>query len=192
MQELSSQLQLQDDGKRLMEISIREVDQLNSIVSDFLRYSSVMPKEFQRHQLSEILDEVCLLLERDTASQSIVIEKDYPHPLQEVVVDYTQIKEAFINLGKNSLEAMPNGGRLTVYARPSTPCMVRFIDQGMGIDPKDMPYLFDPFFTTKPRGTGMGLAIVHRIITGHNGSISIESKEGQGTTTTIHLPETGP
>jgi len=106
-----------------------------------------------------------------------------------------QLKQAFLNVIINSLEAMPNGGRLVVSAASaeavdSAPALatIRIEDTGEGIPADRMGRLFDPFFSTRPHGTGLGLTIAHRVIQDHGGKIQIESTPGRGTTFTVELP----
>ena len=128
-------------------------------------------------------------------SGKIKIREDLQRELPKVWVNYEEIKQAFLNIMKNSYEAMHNGGELTVKTRfkaaPSPGCVeVIFADNGPGIKKENLPSLFQPFFTTKIRGTGLGLAICRRIIADrHNGKISIESAEGKGTVVRIELPK---
>jgi two-component system NtrC family sensor kinase len=106
-----------------------------------------------------------------------------------------QLKQAFLNVIINSLEAMPNGGRLIVSvvspeaaAPAAATATVRIEDSGEGIPPERMGRLFDPFFSTRAHGTGLGLTIAHRVIQDHGGRIRVESTPGKGTTLTVELP----
>lgn len=109
-----------------------------------------------------------------------------------------QMKQVFLNLIVNAVQAMPSGGVLTIGLRRDTECLlgipavrITVVDSGVGIDPAYRSRIFDPFFTTKDDGTGLGLAIVHAIIDAHRGRIDIESTVGQGTSITIVLPHPG-
>jgi signal transduction histidine kinase len=114
--------------------------------------------------------------------------------LPKVSANYEEIKRAFLNIVKNSIEAMGEGGELNIKTRfkpdPSPGCIeIVFIDNGSGIKEENIKHLFKPFFTTKFRGTGLGLAICRRIIVErHNGKVHIESEEGKGTMVTVALP----
>jgi signal transduction histidine kinase len=108
-----------------------------------------------------------------------------------VSLDRAQLKQAFLNIGKNSLEAMPEGGRLRISlerAGGGEKVGVTFHDTGVGIPGEQLDRIFEPFFTTKKRGFGMGLAVVQKIICGCGGSIVVSSTEGKGTKITVILP----
>jgi signal transduction histidine kinase len=108
-----------------------------------------------------------------------------------VCLDRAQLKQAFLNIGKNSLEAMPEGGKLSIMLEPSNGAgraKINFRDSGVGIPRDQIERVFEPFFTTKRRGFGMGLAVVQKIISSCGGSVLVASKEGEGTMVTIVLP----
>jgi signal transduction histidine kinase len=110
--------------------------------------------------------------------------------------DPDKLKQVFLNLAINALEAIPGKGKVTIRALsapgpgkdPQEGAEIMIEDTGAGIAPEDLPRIFDPFFTTKPTGTGMGLAIARKIVQGHDGTISAESKPGKGTTIRVWLP----
>jgi two-component system NtrC family sensor kinase len=112
--------------------------------------------------------------------------------LPEIEADTAQLRQVFLNLMTNAVEAMPQGGTLTVRTRSAPPGMItaEIQDTGVGIPSENLSKLFTPFFTTKPigKGTGLGLAIVYGIIKMHRGQINVKSQVGQGTTFTIQLP----
>jgi two-component system NtrC family sensor kinase len=121
-----------------------------------------------------------------------------------VLVDSSKMQQVFFNLFLNSIAAMPNGGELIIKTDilseddtlsegsdgyiPQKGVQVTIQDSGIGIKSADLPYIFDPFFSKSPQGTGLGLSIVARIIEFHNGSITIQSEEGIGTTVKVSLP----
>ncbi|MDE2008765.1 MAG: histidine kinase, partial [Candidatus Omnitrophica bacterium] len=117
-----------------------------------------------------------------------------PHPIH-IQADPQQLKQALLNLVLNAIDAMPNGGTLTVTTNviPAKAgiqyhqYIIEISDTGCGIDPKDLPHIFDPFFSKKEKGTGLGLAITQGIIEKHGGIISVESKLNQGTNFKIKL-----
>ena len=99
------------------------------------------------------------------------------------------MKQAFLNIFLNAIDAMPDGGILTITSRTNqSQFIINISDTGCGIHPKDLPHIFDPFFTKKDQGTGLGLSITHEIIKNHNGKIFVESVLGKGTTFRIELP----
>jgi two-component system sensor histidine kinase HydH len=106
-------------------------------------------------------------------------------------VDAAQLRHALDNVVRNAIEATAEGGRVSVAARcEGTGCVVEIRDTGAGIDPEHLSRIFDLYFTTKPDGTGIGLAVTQQIVTGHGGTIEVDSTLGRGTTMTIRLPAT--
>ncbi len=168
--------------------SIRsEVDRLEDLVNDFLRLSR--PGEIRRSpsDLHGLIEDV-LQLEQPRADRlGVRFERAYDKKLPLLPVDGDKLKQAMLNLVSNSLDAMPDGGTLTVTTR-RTDGMARidFADTGRGI-PEGMN-VFELFFTTKSRGTGMGLNIVEGIIQQHGGHVDVESEEGKGATFSLEVP----
>jgi len=140
--------------------------------------------------LREVLEKTLLLLSPQAKTLGVEIKKEIPQKSLWVSVDPDQIRQAFMNLGVNSLEAMPNGGvlRIGVIENAKDKVFVRFSDTGKGVPKEIQTKVFDPFFTTKEGGTGLGLSIAHRIITQHGGNITLEEGEERGSTFTIVLP----
>jgi signal transduction histidine kinase len=127
------------------------------------------------------------------------VTREYAREVPAITADGERLYEAFVNLVSNALAAMKPGGRLTVrtgWHRPAEPLArgggrrvrVEIEDTGSGISPAEADKVFDPFFTTKPEGTGLGLALTHKIIEDHGGSIGFRSAPGVGTTFTVLLP----
>ncbi|MGD0917415.1 MAG: response regulator [Thermodesulfobacteriota bacterium] len=174
-----------------------EVHHLNEFVQECLDFVRPPRTGFSVEvDINEVISIVIRILshmfEKTFGTIKIVMETDPTLP--RVTANYEEIKQAFLNIIKNSLEAMPNGGELVVKTclrsdlRPR--CIeISFIDNGIGIKKEDMASLFNAFFTTKLRGTGLGLAICHRIvIERHNGEMGIKSEIGKGTAVTVRLP----
>jgi len=109
--------------------------------------------------------------------------------LEKVAVDPAKVRRVLDNLIRNALEAMPDGGVLNIEAeRRGDDVIIKVSDTGAGIKDEDLPKLFKPFHTTKPKGIGLGLAYCKRTVEAHGGTITIESKEGEGATFTVTLP----
>ena len=121
--------------------------------------------------------------------RGICLRKSWPHKLPSVWVDGAQIKQVFLNVLLNALQAMESGGRIDVRIEVDGETIATVVrDQGEGMPPEAEAQLFIPFFTTKPGGTGLGLSIAHRIIAGHRGRIHVTSHQGEGTAVRIELP----
>lgn len=178
----------EEHKKRLMEIALKEMDRLNNIISDFLTYSSPRPAEFNTFDLNLMLDDTLELLAHTAPVQNnIAIRKNFNAP-PDIYADNQKLRQVFWNLGMNAIEAMPDGGELSVSARENDNFIeIIFRDTGAGISQENIGKVFYPFFTTKDEGTGLGLAIAYRIIEEHNGKINITSNNS-GTTFKVIIP----
>lgn len=182
-----------DPKYEFIDIQIKETERLNRVVEDFLRMARPVPTEMARCSVQSELGTVTLLVANDARERGVTLTRE---GAEDVIVrgDGEKLRQAFLNIAINALQATPEGGRLTITnsfnqaAGASGSCEIRFIDSGTGIDPESMPRIFEPFYTTKPDGTGLGLAITRKIIEGHGGSLSVESVVGRGTTVLITLP----
>jgi two-component system sensor histidine kinase PilS (NtrC family) len=193
IQELSENSKLEGTDGQLMKIAIHETDQLEKIVSDFLGFVRPHPRGKEPFQVSQLLDEVVQVAERCLISNSKVrIVREWPEDLGSMTADRGQIRQAILNVIQNGVEAMPGGGELRIGAGEDGESAgylgILVEDAGNGVSPEEARKVFDPFYTTKPRGIGLGMSIVHRIVTSHGGSIDIESNEGKGTTVRMALP----
>jgi len=169
-------------------ILIKEVDRLNRVVEDFLRFARPAPVERGRLDVNEALREV-LLLTRQPALKNNVRTELEAGAVPPLPGDREQLKQAFLNLVLNALQAMPAGGTLAIGTETADGQLrIRFADSGQGIPPENLERIFNPFFTTRQEGTGLGLAITHRIVQGHGGHIEVKSRPGEGTTFTVVLP----
>ena len=176
-----------------------EIQHLSGFVQECLDFIRPPAKSrFIKVDLNEVISVVTNILFHifEQLSGKIKIREELQQGLPKVWVNYEEIKHAFLNIMKNSYEAMNNGGELIVKTSFKTEpppgwVEVIFADNGPGIKKENLLSLFQPFYTTKLRGTGLGLAICRRIIAErHNGKILIESTEGEGTVVTVELPKT--
>ena len=174
----------------LVAIVRREMDRIDSIASQMLKFASSPRPEFAAIHLHDVLDFSLRLVDPHFKGKSIILNRAFRASADVVEGDDYQLQQAFVNLFLNSLEAMPPHGTLTVGTGPSNGrnLLVTVSDTGSGISPEIIDRLFEPFFTTKPNGTGLGLPITRRIIYEHGGSISVESRPNKGATFTILLP----
>ncbi len=172
-----------------IDIARSEVNRLDSIVTQFLR--AIRPSKPQLHpeDVNTILEETLRFFAPEIQDRDIVVEQELRSDLPLLQMDRAQMKQAFYNVIKNSLEAMKRGGILRIRTdRDDMHVLVSFIDTGSGMSAENLGHIFEPYFTTKPSGTGLGLLIVRRIVREHGGELSIESSEGKGLTLTIRLP----
>lgn len=193
MQMLNREIAMEGDAKRLMEIALREITRLNSIVNQFLHYARPVPLKKRWCDLNDLLLETMSLLRGGEGyRKEIEICQEVANGKLLLSIDPDQVKQVFWNLVLNACEAMPHGGRLCVKTS-SLPgfAQVTFEDTGCGIPEEKLEQIFDPFFTTKTEGSGMGLAIVQKIVEAHRGTITVESQVGSGSRFTIRIPREG-
>ncbi len=175
----------------LMGIILRESDRLNSIITNFLSYARPKVGNFTEIEVGEAIRETLTLLRHspDVSKGHDLIEYLPPQPVF-ISADSTQIKQIFWNLARNSIQAMKNGGSLTIRLETLGRSRIRIIfeDTGDGMPPERVEQLFEPFSKSTSGGTGLGLSIVYQIIRDHNGTINVRSIEGEGTTITVELP----
>jgi two-component system sensor histidine kinase PilS (NtrC family) len=195
IQILSKDLELGATDERLMRIILRGKDQLESIIKDFLLLARPAPGIKENIFIKEIIDDVI---------ESIHFVPDWNDGIKislslsdnlTVHANKTEMKEVMWNLIMNAVQAMPDGGLLSLETRKklsgdNTDEYIEILvsDTGFGIDGAYLNKIFEPFFTTKERGTGLGLAIVNRIVEGYTGTIKIDSEIERGTTCIVSLP----
>jgi len=173
---------------QLMGIALREMERLNDIITDFLTYSSPKLIEKQRVDVHLLLEETLALLDnREQEQGKISINKDFDGQLL-VQADAQKMKQVFWNLGINAIEAMKDGGHLSVSTEVTADRIrILFSDSGAGINREQIDKIFFPFFTTKDEGTGLGLSIAYRIVEEHGGTMRVQSSPGIKTTFEIIL-----
>ncbi|OHB27996.1 MAG: histidine kinase [Desulfuromonadaceae bacterium GWC2_58_13] len=177
-----------DKRYEFAQILIKEVDRLNRVVQDFLDFSRPAAARRESFDVLEVLRDVLTLTRQPTQKNQVRVVFEGEGALK-VPGDREQLKQAFLNLVLNALQAMPAGGTLTVSAGAEAgEAQIRFADTGQGIPEESLDRIFNPFFTTRSEGTGLGLAITHRIVQGHGGRIEVESRPGEGAIFTLHLP----
>ena len=188
--ELPVSLDKRPVAEKLAAIAVRESDHLDHIVAGFLDFARDPSIEREVFDLRELVSEVEGLLRRDNAdAEGLTIATVLPEHPCDVSGDRPKIKQVFVNLGKNAIEAMQGRGTLTVaLTRTNGSFEVRFDDEGPGIDPDKVTKIFEPFYTDKERGVGMGLAVCLRIITAHDGTIRAASRVGGGAAMRVRLP----
>jgi len=171
---------------------LAEIANLKAIISRFSEFSRMPQPQFQRVQLNEIVQNVARLLQAQLRSQeSAMIEcrLELAGALEPLAADADLLHRAFSNLALNAMDAMPQGGTLTLRTRQNRDRItVEIADTGAGLTAEECERLFTPYYTSKPHGTGLGLAIVQSVISDHGGRISVRSEPGHGTTFMIELP----
>ncbi len=186
---LEDELAKDSPRREFADLAKKEVDRLDKLVGEFLRFARPATLSVRPNDLNKIVESVVSLVENQATAQSVKVEKVLPRNLSEVSVDGEQIKQVLLNLAINSLQAMPNGGRLSFRTFDKDNfCVVEIEDTGGGIDEKIVGRIFDPFFTTKEKGVGLGLSVAHKIVSQHNGNLSVEKNNGN-TVFALRLPQ---
>ena len=165
---------------------IKEVKRLQELVSDFSSFSKMPEIVLKPDRIERILEDVIAMY--TGMPLNIKIKTRFHPDIPPVMVDAEMIKQVFINLIKNAIEAMPDGGELTIKTISlEDKVFIEFTDTGIGIPPGIQGKVIDPYFTTKESGTGLGLTICSKIVSDHGGHIKIMSKENEGTTIIVIL-----
>jgi signal transduction histidine kinase len=167
----------------------REVDRLNGVAEEYLRFARLPGPALARHDLNELLEGLLDFLTPELAAARVEVRCELAPDFPPIRGDEAQLRSVFLNLLRNSREAMPGGGRISVATRTvGEEIEVEVRDTGGGIPPGDLTRIFEPFYSTKERGTGLGLAFTQQVVEEHGGTIRCESAVGQGTVFTLRLP----
>jgi two-component system, NtrC family, sensor histidine kinase HydH len=179
-----------DDAKyEFIQILLKETDRLNHIVQEFLGFARPKQPELQQADLNEAIESVLALTAQEAKKAGVKVEKSLDTAIGMRGLDVGLLRQAFLNLVLNAIQAMDNGGVLTIKSRLQGDAVeITIADTGVGISEENRKKLFSPFFTTKKNGTGLGLAITYRIIENHRGTINVASKPGKGSTFTVKIP----
>ncbi|RBW69792.1 PAS domain-containing sensor histidine kinase [Bacillus taeanensis] len=180
------------ENKRYFEIMLSEIDRINFIVSEFMVLSKPQAVSYQEKNINLLLMDVITLLKTIAIVKSIDISTEFETDLPHIKCEENQIKQVFINLLKNAIEAVPHGGKIDVKVKLlEDQILVSFCDNGCGIPKKLIKKLGEPFYTTKEKGTGLGLMVSYKIVEEHQGNIEIMSEENKGTVVEVTLPVGG-
>ncbi len=195
IQSLESTFPLDDETLEDLSIIKVEIDRMEEIINRFLSFARPVEPKFESVSINQILSDAISLIKTRIEGGKIVIETEYDDSLPLIAGDRRQLGQVFMNMLLNSIEAMPEGGRISVATNVISVSdeyrkllKITIVDTGCGIDEASRRYIFDPFFTTKDSGTGMGLAIAFTVIEQHGGLIEVESEPFKGTTFMIYLP----
>jgi len=172
-----------------------EVYRMNELVRELVDFSNPNRYETEKLDLRQIVTRASELVAPDMRKYGIEFKAEFEDADWEVIVNKNQILEVLLNLFINAIEAMPDGGALSVYGLVKKPehkktnhLALQIRDTGVGIKKQNLSKIFDRYYTSKESGTGLGLAVAERIISAHSGMIRVESTEGKGTTFTLYLP----
>jgi signal transduction histidine kinase len=191
---LPERLEDEEFRNHFLNIVSGEVDRISALVTELLEFARPSEPKFELENINDILDGMILLVSTETKSKHINITKDYGTDLRPITIDREQMKQVFLNMLLNAIEATPGNGKIVVKTRSFIKpdgepyIQIEFADNGCGIAPEYLEDIFTPFFTTKEKGSGLGLSISNQIIQDHKGYIDVESQLNKGTSFFINLP----
>ena len=186
---LKQQLSPGDSAHKYVEIILKELARLEKMVQDVENYANMREPEFREVNLKKLIEHALEEWRQNWARPDIQVHLDLPGEEITFSGDERLLSLVLKNLFRNAREAMTSGGKLSIAAYPrGRQIIIEVGDTGSGIPPEDLPQVFDPFFTSNPQGSGLGLTTVHRIVSEHNGEISVKSTVGEGTEFRIRLP----
>ena len=170
-----------------------KMDHLNRIVEKILDFARTSEPQLQPVNLNRLIDDLGLLTRHKLRNQNIELQKELDPQLPQVMADPVQLEQAFLNLTLNAVEAMAHGGSLRIATRAADSSVeVEFQDSGEGMTAEQAQHAFTSLLnTTKPKGAGLGLAIVGRVVEAHRGQTTVRSSKGQGTTIVLRFPVAG-
>ncbi len=193
LDELHDRLLGQSGDQALIRRALEEIERLEGLVGELLNFASHPQVHLEPGNAVEILRDTLFLVKKQCQRGGVELRENLAEQLPTILLDSGKLKQAFLNLFTNALEAMPDGGILEVVA-DSLDGQLRVIirDTGEGMPPDRIPLIFEPFYTSKGEGTGLGLAITHNIVSEHHGRIEVESRLEQGSSFTLLFPALSP
>jgi len=183
--------QINEKTKNYLEIILRNAENANKIIKQLMTFAKPRELSFKLENITHVIDRVCILVETMCAKQKVTVIKKWSRSIPPILLDSNLLEQTFLNIILNALNAMPNGGDLTITALVNikqNEILVSFIDTGKGISPENLDKVIEPFFTTEETGIGLGLSFVRHAIDCHKGKMSIKSKVGQGTEVWVRFP----
>jgi signal transduction histidine kinase len=191
---LPERLEDEEFRTHFLNIASSEVDRISSLITELLDFARPSDPKLEFEDINHILEGMLLLVSTETKKKQINITKNYSTNLPPIKIDREQIKQVFLNILLNSIEATPEKGEITVKTRSfekpggESYIQIEVTDTGRGIPAEHLEDIFTPFFTTKDKGSGLGLSISHQIIQDHRGYMDVESESNKGTSFFINLP----
>jgi len=183
-----------DNSQFFREVT-NEVHRMNELVSELVDFSNPNRYQTEKVDLRQLVDRARELVDADLRKSKIGFQAEYEDADWSIIVNKNQIMEVLLNLFINAIDAMSEGGTLKVFGRIEKPdhkkvdyLALKVSDTGVGIKKENLSRVFDRYYTTKESGTGLGLAVVERVVSAHNGTLKVDSVEGQGSTFTVYFP----
>lgn len=181
-----------DANQSYFDIMKGELERIELISGELLVLAKPKPERFELRSVNQVLHEVVTLLESQANMSNVEVVLSLEPTLPPIFCDENQLKQVFVNIMKNGIEAMQDGGKLTISTRRHHHHLfIAFQDEGCGISKEKLERIGEPFFTTKEKGTGLGMMITQKIVQHHKGTLEVESQQGKGTTVKVSLPIDG-
>ncbi|CKG26950.1 sensory box histidine kinase [Bacillus paranthracis] len=180
-----------EDQEKYFDLMLSEIERIEAILQEFLSIAKTDEISTEKKNIYQIFKNVVSLMNTKAIMTNIQVEL-YTNS-KDIIIECSenQLKQVFINILQNSIEAMPDGGEISIHIKEigKDGIIISVIDKGIGIPEERIKRLGEPFYSTKEKGTGIGLMLSYKIIESHQGNISIMSEVGVGTTVTIYLPK---
>ena len=191
---LPERIEDEEFRNHFLQIASDEVNRISSLINELLEFARPSKPNFESEDLNAILDGMILLVSTESKKKHIQVVKEYGADLPQIPIDREQMKQVFLNILLNAIDATPEEGMIFVRTRSFTKLngegfiQIEFKDNGCGIPKENLEEIFTPFFTTKSKGSGLGLPISNQIVQDHKGYIDVESEPGKGTSFFVNLP----
>jgi signal transduction histidine kinase len=178
-------------------LALKEVDRICGLINDLLSFARPSKPNVAPENVNDVVDGIARILETQAKEKGIEIIREFGENLAKAWIDREQMKQVFMNLILNAIQAMKAAGTITIATRsverhgaePSGEFIqVEVRDTGVGIPAENLEHIFDPFFTSKDEGSGLGLSVSHQIVQEHGGFVTVESQVGRGTSFFVHVP----
>jgi two-component system NtrC family sensor kinase len=178
-------------------LALKEVDRICGLITDLLSFARPSKPNVAPENVNDVVDNIARILESQAKEKNVEIARDFGANLPKVWIDREQMKQVFMNLILNAIQAMKEGGAIAISTRAVTRneaqpsgefVQIEIKDTGVGIPEENLQHIFDPFFTSKDEGSGLGLAVSHQIVQEHGGFVTVESTIGKGTFFFVHVP----
>ena len=178
-------------------LALKEVDRICGLITDLLSFARPSKPNVAPENVNDVVDNIARILESQAKEKGVEISRQLGADLPKVWIDREQMKQVFMNLILNAIQAMKGAGQVTLMSRAISKngvgpaaefVQVEVKDNGVGIPAENLQHIFDPFFTSKDEGSGLGLAVSHQIVQEHGGFVTVESTVGEGTSFFVHVP----
>lgn len=193
LDDLHDRLISSPNDQKLIRRSLEEMERLEELIGELLNFASLPKPNMEKGDVAAVLEDTLFLVRKQLEKGRVKIDLALAEGLPLIPLDANRLKQAILNLLTNAIDAMPEGGTLSIIASEEQQGIaITVSDTGEGIASDRLPLIFEPFYTSKGKGTGLGLSITHNIVSDHGGRVQVTSREGEGASFTIWLPAQTP